>query len=144
MSVNLCAHFVHAQCMRGLPRMFNVAQDCHKIEFHLTILRNVVYRRNEWQCSKVSEPRHRAAAAVSATDPVELRTDMVTAADLTALQQLLSHEVAVVIQQMRVAMTGTINSRLGMLSSITTALQNVSAKPTDSKPYRISDLIPRS
>ena len=30
-----------------------------------------------------------------------------------------------------------------MLSSITTALQNVAAQPTDSKPCRISDLIPR-
>ena len=30
-----------------------------------------------------------------------------------------------------------------MLSSINTALQNVVTKPTDSKPYRISDLIPR-
>ena len=41
-------------------------------------------------------------------------------------------------------MTGTINNRVDMLNSINTALQNVAAKPVDSKPYRISDLIPRS
>ena len=41
-------------------------------------------------------------------------------------------------------MSGTMNSRVGMLSSINTALQNVAAKPVNSKPYRISDIIPRS
>ena len=38
----------------------------------------------------------------------------------------------------------TVSGRLDMLSSINTALQNVSAKPTASKPYRISDIIPRN
>ena len=41
-------------------------------------------------------------------------------------------------------MTGTINNRVDMLNSTNTALQNVAAKPLDSKPHRISDLIPRS
>ena len=31
-----------------------------------------------------------------------------------------------------------------MLNSINTALQNVSARPAETKPYRISDLIPRN
>ena len=91
------------------------------------------------------EPKHRSvAAAAAATDSAELRTDMVTAADLTELAQLLRQDVAEVIQQLRVDMTGTTNSRIDMLSSITAALQNVAGKPTDSKQYRISDLIPRS
>ena len=47
------------------------------------------------------------------------------------------------MQQLRAEMTGTINSRVDMLSSVDTALQNIAAKPGDSKPYRISDLIPR-
>ena len=38
----------------------------------------------------------------------------------------------------------SISGRMDMLSSINTALQNVSAKPTDSMPYRISDLFPRN
>ena len=69
---------------------------------------------------------------------------MVTTADFAAFQQQLRQEVADAMQQLRVEMTGTINSRVDMLVSINTALQNVAAKPVDSKPYRISDLIPRS
>ena len=104
-----------------------------KTDFHLSWWRSVVERRQEWKCSKVCEPKHRSAAA-AATDPAELRTDMVTAADLTALQQLLRHEEADVMQQLRAEMTGTINSRIDKLNSITTAHQNVSANPTESKP----------
>ena len=37
-----------------------------------------------------------------------------------------------------------ISGRMDMLNSINTALQNVSARPAESKPYRISDLIPRN
>ena len=48
-----------------------------------------------------------------------------------------------VIQQLRTEMNETVNDRIDMLSSINTALQNVSAKPMVSKPYRISDFIPR-
>ena len=69
---------------------------------------------------------------------------MVTTADFAAFQQQLRQEVAAVMQQLRVEITGPINGRVDMLSSINTALQNVGAKPVDSKPYRIIDLIPRS
>ena len=85
-----------------------------------------------------------AAAAATASDPAELRSDMVTTADLAAFQQQLRQEVADEIQQLRAEVTGTIDSRFDMTSSINTALENVAAKPVDSKPYRISDLIPRS
>ena len=41
-------------------------------------------------------------------------------------------------------MNDTICGRMDMLSSINTALQNVSASPAETKPYRISDIIPRN
>ena len=69
---------------------------------------------------------------------------MVTTADFAAFQQQMRQEVADAMQQLRVEITGPINGRVDMLGSINTALQNVAAKPVDSKPYRISDLIPRS
>ena len=84
------------------------------------------------------------AAAAAATDPADLRTDMVTKADFAACQQQLKQEVADAMQQLRLEVTGKINSRVDMLSSINTALENIAAKPVDSKPYRISDHIPRS
>ena len=37
-----------------------------------------------------------------------------------------------------------ISGRMDMLNSINTALQNVSARPAENKPYRIRDLTPRS
>ena len=69
---------------------------------------------------------------------------MVTTADFAAFQQQLRQEEADARQQLRAEMTGTIHSRVDMLSSINTALQNIAAKPGDSKPDRISDLIPRN
>ena len=41
-------------------------------------------------------------------------------------------------------MSESISGRMDMLNSINTALHSVSAKPTDCKPYRISDLLPRN
>ena len=49
-----------------------------------------------------------------------------------------------VIQQLRTEMNDMVNGRMDMLTSINAALQNVSTKADNSKPYRISDLIPRS
>ena len=69
---------------------------------------------------------------------------MVTTADFAAFQQQLRQEMTDVIQQLRKEMNEVINGRMDMLNSISTALQNVSTKATDSKPYRISDLIPRN
>ena len=48
------------------------------------------------------------------------------------------------IQQPRAEVNEAINGRMEMMNSISTALQKVSAKPAESKPYRISDLIPRN
>ena len=68
---------------------------------------------------------------------------MVTTADFAAFQQM-GQEVADVMQHPRVEMTGTINCSVDMLSRINTALQHVAANPGDSKPFRVSDLIPWS
>ena len=69
---------------------------------------------------------------------------MVTTADFAVFQQQLRQEMTDVIQQLRTEMNETVSGRMDMLNSINTALQNVSAKPTDSKPYRISDFLPRN
>ena len=69
---------------------------------------------------------------------------MVTTADFATFQQQLRQEVADVTQQLRVEVNESISGRRNILNSINTALQNVSAKPTDSKPYRISYFLPRN
>ena len=69
---------------------------------------------------------------------------MVTTADFAVFQQQLRQEMTDVIQQLRTEMNETVNGRKDMLNSINTALQNVSTKTTDFKPYRISDLISRN
>ena len=69
---------------------------------------------------------------------------MVTATDLAAFQQQLRQEMADVIQQLRTEVNERINGRMDILSSISAAIKDVSAKTSDSKPYRISDLIPRN
>ena len=52
--------------------------------------------------------------------------------------------MADVIQQLRTEMNERINGRMDMLSSISAAIKDVSAKTSNSKPYRISDPIPRN
>ena len=69
------------------------------------------------------------------------QADMVTTADFAVFQQQLRQEMTDVIQQLRTEMNETVNGRMDMLNSINTALQNVSTKTTDFKPYRISDFI---
>ena len=69
---------------------------------------------------------------------------MVTPADFATFQQQLRQEVADVIQQLRAEANEAIGGRMDILNSINAALQNVSARPAESKPYRISDLIPRN
>ena len=66
---------------------------------------------------------------------------MVSTADFAVFQQQLRQEMTDVMQQLRTEMNETVNGRMDMLNSINTALQNVSTKTTDFKPYRISDLI---
>ena len=83
-----------------------------------------------------------AAAAIAA--PAEQRADMVTPGDFAAFQQQLRQEVTDVMQQLRAEVNDTISGRMDMLNSINTALQNVSARPAETKPYRISDIIPRN
>ena len=69
---------------------------------------------------------------------------MLTTTDFATFQQQLRQEMADVIQQLRVEGNESISCGMDMLNSMNTALQNVSAKPTDSKPYRFSDLLPRN
>ena len=69
---------------------------------------------------------------------------MVTPADFAAFQQQLRQEVTEVMKQLRAEVDDSISGRMDMLNSINTALQNVSARPAENKPYRISDLIPRN
>ena len=69
---------------------------------------------------------------------------MVTPADLVTLQQQLRQEIADVIQQLRAEVNEAISGRMDMMNSISAALQRMTAKPAESKPYRISDLIPRN
>ena len=64
---------------------------------------------------------------------------MVTPADLVTLQQQLRQEVADVIQQLRAEVNEAISGRMDMMNSISAALQRVTAKSAESKPYRISD-----
>ena len=94
--------------------------------------------------SKVCEAKHRTAAAAAAPTPAELRTDMVTTPDFTALQQQFRQDMTDVIQQLRVEVNETVSGRKDMLNSTNTALQKTSAKPTASKLYRICDLFPRN
>ena len=117
------------------------AQVFIKQDVRLSWWRSAAEGRHEWKRSEVSELK-RGTATAAAPDLADLRTDRVTTADFKAFQQQLRQEVAEVMQQLKAEMTGSINSRVDMLSSISTALQNVAAKPVDSKPYRISDLIP--
>ena len=65
-------------------------------------------------------------------------------ADLVTLQQQLRQEVADVIQQFRAEVNEAISGRIDMMNSISAALKRMTAKPAESKPYRISDLIPRN
>ena len=60
---------------------------------------------------------------------------MVTTADFAVFQQQLRQEMTDVIQQLRTEMNETVNGTMDMLNSINTALQNVSMKTTDFKPY---------
>ena len=63
---------------------------------------------------------------------------MVTLADFAAFRQQLRQEVTDVMQQARAEVNDAISG------SINKALHNVSARPAENKPYRISDLIPRN
>ena len=69
---------------------------------------------------------------------------MVTPADFATFQQQLRPEVADVIQQLRAEVNEAISGRMDISNGINTALQNISARPAESKQYRISDLIPRN
>ena len=89
-------------------------------------------------------PSTAPAAAAVAAGTAEQRADVVTPADVATFQQQLRQEVKDVIQQLRAEVNAALSGRMDMLNSINGALQNVSARPAESKPYRISDLIQRN
>ena len=69
---------------------------------------------------------------------------MATTADLMTLQQQIRQEMADSLQRVREETHAAINGRLFAISSISSAMQRLSAGPTaTSKTYRISDLIPK-
>ena len=57
------------------------------------------------------------------------------------LQQQLRQEVADMIEQLRAEVNEAISGRKDMMNSISAALQRMTAKPAESKPYRIIDFI---
>ena len=64
---------------------------------------------------------------------------MATTADLMTLKQLITQEVADSLQRVREGMCTAINCRLDAISSVSRAMQRLSAGPADSaKPYKIS------
>ena len=104
--------------------------------------RSVVERRDGWKRTKVSEAKHKIAAAAAALAAAELRTDMVTTTDLAAFQQRLRQATTDVIQHLRIEVNETVSGRIKQVEQH--QLPKVSANPIESKPYRISNLIPRS
>ena len=70
---------------------------------------------------------------------------MATTADLMTLQQQITQEIADSLLRLREEMYTAINGRLDATSSISSAMQRLSAGPAEpAKPYRISGLIPKS
>ena len=69
---------------------------------------------------------------------------MATTADSMTLQQQIRQEVADSLQRVREEMHTAIKGNLDEISSISSAMQRISAGPAEAaKPYRISDLIPK-
>ena len=65
---------------------------------------------------------------------------MATAADLVTLQQQIRQELAGSLQRVREEMHTAVNGSLYTISSISSAMQRISAGPTETaNPYRISD-----
>ena len=66
-------------------------------------------------------------------------------ADLMTLQQQIRQEIVDSLQRVREGMHTPINGRLDAISSISSAMQRLSAGPAETaNPYRVSDLIPKS
>ena len=70
---------------------------------------------------------------------------MATTADLMTLQQQIRQEMTDSLQRVREEVHTAINGRLDAISSISSAMQRLSAGPAETaQPYRISDNIPKS
>ena len=90
----------------------------------------------------IPRPSTTPAAAAVAAAAAEQRADVVSPADFATFQQQLRQEVADVTQQLRAEVNEAISGRMDMLNTINTTLQNVSVKPAEPQPHRISDRIP--
>ena len=116
---------------------FALAQDCHKIELHLSWWRSAVERHRKW--------RHSEALEIAAAAAVAQQQAGVATADLMTLQQQIRQEIGDSLQRVRDGVRTAINGRLGAISSISSAMQRLSAGPAETaNPYRVSDLIPKS
>ena len=102
---------------------------------------SILERRSATSRVDTLESLRKSAAAAAAPAAAELLTQMVTTADTVTFEQQLRQEIT---QQLGAEMSETAHGRIDMLSSINTALQNVSAKPAASKPFRTIDVIPRN
>ena len=94
-------------------------------------------RHRKWRHSEALEIA--AAAAVA-----QQQAGMATAADLMTLQQQIRQDIVDSLQRVREGMHTAINGRLDAIS-ISSAMQRLSAGPAETaKPYRVSDVIPKS
>ena len=89
--------------------------------------------------SEVTRKPSRSAAGAAVA---EQQAGMATAADSMTLQQQIRQEMADSLQRVREEMHTAINGRLEAISSISSAMQRISAGPAEAaKPSRTSDLI---
>ena len=123
--------------MITLPTLFVLAQSCRKIEMHLTWQRSVVKRLASGVNWKPRDPRQQQSRSG--------KQGMATTSDLLTLQQQIRHKMADSLQRVREEMHTAINGGLDGISSISSAMEWLSAGPAKTaKPYRSSDLIPKS
>ena len=126
----LCAHDHSSNA-------FALAQGCHK--------QSCICHGSEARLSAiVSGVTWRPSRSAAVAQPCSKQV-VATAADLMMLLQQIRQEIADSLQRVREETHTAINGRLDAISSISSAMQGISAGPAESaKPYRINDMIPKS
>ena len=93
--------------------------------------------------SEVTGRPSRSVAGAAAV--AQQQTGVASTADLMTLQQQIRQEMADSLQRLREEMQTAVNDRLDAISSIPSAMRRFLAGPAETaKPYRISELIPKS
>ena len=110
-----CSQTGHAQLIT-LPTHSCWLKSCPKRQLHWTWQRSVVHPNNSVEKYNTCSSGSRVSSA----------------------------DIADVIQQLRAEVNEVISGRMDMMNSMSAALQRVTTKSVESKPYRISDLIPRN